>query len=247
MNLVAGGLGTAIAASGVSGLAAVILPPRSRAGVVGIGTAAAGVAGAVAGGAALSGQVWRSALPGLLPLGGVRIEVDALSGWFVLLVGGVAALVGVYTTGYAGRTGAGASSRTALAALPLFVAAMLIVPAAGSVSTLLLAWELMALSSLLLVMTEHTHGPAVRSAGRWYAAMTQAGFVVILLALVWAAAACGGESFAAIRHAAHGLPGTVREGCSCWPRAGSRPSQGWCRLIRGCRARTPRHLAMSRR
>jgi len=212
VNLVAGGLGAAIAASGVSGLAAVVLPPRWRAGLVGIGTAAAGVAGAVAGGAALSGQVWRSALPGVLPLAGVRIEVDALSGWFVLLVGGVAALVGVYAAGYAGRTGAGASSHTALAALPLFVAAMLVVPAAGSVSTLLLAWELMALSSLLLVMIEHTHGPAVRSAARWYAAMTQAGFVVILLALVWVAAACGGESFAAIRDAAHGLPGTVRGG-----------------------------------
>ncbi|MGH3392424.1 MAG: proton-conducting transporter membrane subunit, partial [Actinomadura sp.] len=210
MNLVAAGLGAAIATSGVSALGAAVLPPRWRAGVVGIGTAVTGVAGAVAGGAALSGAVWRSVLPGLLPLGGVRLEVDALSGWFLLLVGGVAALVGVYAAGYAGRTGVGASSRTALATLPLFIAAMLVVPAAGSVSTLLLAWELMALFSLLLVMSEHAHSEAVRSAAGWYAGMTQAGFVVILLALVWAAAACGGESFTAIRNAAHELPGAVR-------------------------------------
>lgn len=212
MNLVAGGLVAAVAASGASGLAAAVLPVRWRAGVAGIGTAVTGMAGAVAGAAALAGQVWRSALPGLLPLGGIRIEVDALSGWFLLLVGSVSVLVGVYAAGYAGQTGTGASSRTALAALPLFVAAMLVVPAAGSVSTLLLAWELMALSSLVLVMAEHAHSPAVRSAGRWYAAMTQAGFVVILLALVWVAAACGGESFAAIRHAAPGLSGVVRGG-----------------------------------
>jgi formate hydrogenlyase subunit 3/multisubunit Na+/H+ antiporter MnhD subunit len=233
VNLVAGGLGAAVAVAGVSGPAAAVLPRRWRAGVVGSGTAASGVAGAVAGGAALSGQAWRSALPGLLPLSGVRLEVDALSGWFLLLVGGVAALVGVYAAGYAGRSGTGASSRTALAALPLFVAAMLAVPAAGSVSTLLLAWELMALFSLMLVTSEHARGSAVRSAGRWYAVMTQAGFVVILLAMVWAAAACGGESFAAIRHAAPGLPGAVRggvfvlAGAGFTAKAGMVPAHPW--------------------
>lgn len=246
MNLVACGLSAAVAVSGASTLGAVVLAPRWRAGVVGIGTAAAGAAGAVAGGAAVSGQIWWSVLPGLLPLSGVRLEVDALSGWFLLLVGGVAALVGVYTAGYAGRSGDGASSRAALAALPLFVAAMLVVPAAGSVSTLLFAWELMALSSLLLVMAEHAHALAVRSAGRWYAVMTQAGFVVILLALVWAAAACGGESFAVIRHAAPGLSGTVRGGvfvlgaAGFGAKAGMVPAHPW---LPRAHAEAPSHVS----
>ena len=43
-----------------------------------------------------------------------------------------------------------------LAVLPLFVAAMLLVPAAGSVTTFLLAWELMAIASLVLVLADHT-------------------------------------------------------------------------------------------
>lgn len=102
MSLVAGGPGAAIAASGISEPAAavlpprsraaaavppprsraagVVLPPRSRAGVAGLGSAAAGVAGAVAGGTALSGQARRSAPSGLLPPAGVGIEVDALAG-----------------------------------------------------------------------------------------------------------------------------------------------------------------------
>jgi formate hydrogenlyase subunit 3/multisubunit Na+/H+ antiporter MnhD subunit len=88
--------------------------------------------------------------------------------------------------------------------LPVFVASMFLVPAAGSVSTFLLAWELMAVTSLLLVLSEHRHSPAVRTAGLWYAAMTQAGFVVILLGLAWLASAAGGESFVAIRAAATG-------------------------------------------
>ncbi|MEV0402070.1 proton-conducting transporter membrane subunit [Actinoallomurus sp. NPDC050550] len=245
MNLIASGLGAAVAASGASGVAAV-LPARWRAGAVGIGTSVAGVAGVVAGAAALSGRVWRSVLPNLLPLGGVRIEVDALSGWFLLVVGGVAALVGVYTAGYAGRTGTGASSRTALAALPLFVAAMLVVPVAGSVSTLLLAWELMALFSLLLVMTEHAHGSEVRSAGRWYAAMTQAGFVTILFALVWAAAACGGESFTAIRQAAPGLPGVARGGVFVLAAAGFAAKAGMVPLhpwLPRAHAEAPSHVS----
>jgi hydrogenase-4 component B len=246
VNLVAGGLGVAAAGSGASALAAVALAPRWRAGVVGIGTTVTGMAGTVAGGAALSGQVWRSVLPGLLPLGGVRVEVDALSGWFLLLVGGVAALVGVYTAGYAGRSGTGASSRTALAALPLFVAAMLMVPAAGGVSTLLLAWELMALTSLVLVVAEHAHSPAVLSAGRWYAAMTQAGFLVILLALVWVSAAGGGESFGAIRHAAPGLPGAVRGGvfvlaaAGFAAKAGMVPAHPW---LPRAHAEAPSHVS----
>jgi hydrogenase-4 component B len=246
VNLIAGGLGVTVAGAGVSGLAAAVLPSRWRAGVVGVGTAVTGVAGAVAGGAALSGQAWGSLLQGLLPLGGARIEVDALSGWFLLLVGAVAALAGVYTAGYAGRSGSGTSSRTASAMLPLFVAAMLVVPAAGSVSTLLFAWELMALSSLLLVMTEHAHGSAVRSAGRWYAGMTQAGFVAILFALVWVAAACGGESFAAIRHAAPGLPGAVRGGVFVLAAAGFAAKAGMVPLhpwLPRAHAEAPSHVS----
>ena len=47
------------------------------------------------------------------------------------------------------------------AVLPLFVLAMLLVPVAASVGTLLLCWELMALTSLLLVIAEHRSRPEV--------------------------------------------------------------------------------------
>jgi hypothetical protein len=79
--------------------------------------------------------------------------------------------------------------------LPLFVAAMLLVPAAGSVTTFLLAWELMAIASLVLVLAEHTR-PEVRSAGLFYAVMTQLGFVAILIGLMVLSAAGGANRFA---------------------------------------------------
>ena len=77
----------------------------------------------------------------------------------------------------------------------MFVAAMLLVPAAGSVTTFLLAWELMAIASLVLVLAEHTR-PEVRSAGLLYAVMTQLGFVAILIGLMVLSAAGGADRFA---------------------------------------------------
>jgi len=92
--------------------------------------------------------------------------------------------------------------------LPLFVAAMLLVPAAGSVTTFLLAWELMSGASLVLVMAKHKR-ETVRSAGVFYAVMTQLGFAAILAALVVLSAAGGGDAFDTIAAHANDLsPGT---------------------------------------
>jgi len=72
----------------------------------------------------------------------------------------------------------------------MFVAAMLLVPAAGSVTTFLLAWELMAVASLVLVLAGHTRAQ-VRPAALVYAVMTQLGFAAILVGLMVLSAAGG--------------------------------------------------------
>ena len=107
-------------------------------------------------------------------------------------------------------TGTGAASRTTQAMLPIFVASMLLVPAAANITTFLMLWELMALSSLALVLSEHRDRPAVREAGLWYAAMTQAGLIAILLGLVVFAAGAGGESFTTLREGAANLSPATR-------------------------------------
>jgi formate hydrogenlyase subunit 3/multisubunit Na+/H+ antiporter MnhD subunit len=190
-------------------LAGLIVPPSRRPQFVGVLLAALGGCGVWAGAAALAGYTWRADLPDLLPLAGIRLTVDGLSGWFLLLVGAVTATVGVYTIGYAGRDGRGSGSRSAMTVLPVFAASMLLVPAADSVPSFLAVWELMAVSSLLLVMTEHRDSDQVRTAAVWYAAMTQAGFVAILLGLLWLATAIGTD-FAAIRVGSGELSPTVK-------------------------------------
>src|SRR5690606_26702576 len=119
-------------------------------------------------------------------LTGVRLALDPLGGAFLAVTGAVAACAAVYGIGY---TRHGSGGRVPQAATPLFVGAMLTVPAAASVGTFLLAWELMAITSLVLVLADHARRDRVREAGLWYAVMTHLGFVAILAGLVGFAAA----------------------------------------------------------
>jgi hydrogenase-4 component B len=206
VNLAAYGLGAAAAIALVTAAAAAALPGRHRPAVAGTGTALAGAAGLAGGAAAAGGQSFALAVPGVLPLSGASFAAGPLSGIFLAVTGAVGVAAGIYAIGYARHSGAG---RTASAVLPLFVVSMLGVPAAASVATLLACWELMALTSLLLVLTEHRRRPEVADAGRWYAVMTHLGFVCVLAGLMIFAAQAGGDSFTALRSAAGRMPAAV--------------------------------------
>ena len=144
----------------------------------------------------------------------------------------------VFRLGYDGH---GLSSRTASCVLPLFVTTLLLVPAAASVTTFLFLWELMAITSLLLVLVDHRRRPEVQVAGQWYAVMTQFGAAALLVGLVLLATHAGSQSFAAIAAA---VGRTCRPGCAtppscwCWSASGRRPA--WCRCTCGCPAPIPR-------
>ncbi|HKS48576.1 MAG TPA: proton-conducting transporter membrane subunit [Amycolatopsis sp.] len=198
MNVAQSGFGVAVALGALSGLVAVLVPARVRPGLVGAGTALAGLAGVLAGFAAMAGQSFTMTLPGLLPLSGISLRLDVLGGLFVAVTAGVAVAAGVYGIGY-GRHGL--ESRNVQGIFPLFVVTMLLVPAAASVGTFLMCWELMAGTSLLLVLAEHRRRRDVASAARWYAVMTHLGLMTILIGLLVFAAHAHDDSFAALRAA----------------------------------------------
>ncbi|GGK95628.1 proton-conducting transporter transmembrane domain-containing protein [Streptomyces flaveus] len=214
MSLIPAALATATVLGVAGAPAGLVLPPRVRGWVVGVLTAGVGVAGGTAGVAALGGSRWSAEVPGLLPLAGTHLAVDALSGLFMAVAGAVVAAVAVYGIGYVTGHGShgsyGLGSRGAQAVLPLFALSLLLVPAAASVSTFLLLWELMALTSLLLVLAEHRARPAVLQAGVWYAVMTHLGLVLLLAGLSVYAAQAGGETFAALRAGTAGISPTLR-------------------------------------
>lgn len=170
-----------------------MLSPRGSGSVLaGLLTSALGVAGVGIGLTGILGPPRSVQIGWLVPLVGVALQLDPLGGFFMALTGAVAVPVGVYSIGYARREHLGG---VVLSVLPLFVAAMLLVPGAASVSTFLLAWELMAATSLVLVAAEHSR-PPVRSAAVFYAVMTQLGFVAILLGLMLLSAAGAADRFA---------------------------------------------------
>jgi formate hydrogenlyase subunit 3/multisubunit Na+/H+ antiporter MnhD subunit len=207
MNLAAVGLASVGALAGLTSLGALVLPDRVRPGWVGVGGALTGAAAVLAGGAALAGQPVSVLLPWLLPLSGVAFALDPLGGFFVAVTGAVAVAASIYGISY--TRSPELRRRANQAVFPLFLAALVLVPAAAGVATLLLCWELMALTSLLLVLAEHRHRPAVAAAGRWYAVLTHLGFLAILAGLLVLAAHAPNDSFAALRAAARGLSPSV--------------------------------------
>ena len=112
------------------------------------------------------GSGWHVELPELLPLAGLAFAVDALSGWFLLLVGAVTGRRRRLHGRLRRRDGHGAGVRGALARAAAVHRGDAARAGGGSVPTLLSCWELMAVTSLLLVLTEHRHRPAVRTRRR---------------------------------------------------------------------------------
>jgi hydrogenase-4 component B len=143
----------------------------------------------------------------LLPLSGFSLMLDRFGALFVAVSAVVGICAMVFRLGYDGH---GLSSRTASSVLPLFVTTLLLVPSAASVTTFLFLWELMAVSSLLLVLVDHRRRPEVQAAAQWYAVMTQFGAAALLLGLVLLATRTGSQSFAAIAAGSAHLPSWVK-------------------------------------
>ena len=136
----------------------------------------------------------------VLPLTGVDLSLDPLSALFIATTSAVGLAASCYSIGYTKHS---VRSRTATALFPLFLTSLLLVPAAASVATFLVAWELMALTSMLLLLVDHRHRKAARDAYQWYASMTHLGAAAILIGFVLLATHAGGQSFSDIRsHAA---------------------------------------------
>ena len=143
----------------------------------------------------------------LLPLSGVDLTLDPLGATFVVVTSLVGVASCVYYIGYA-RAESG--SRLTMSMFMLFLFSLLLVPMASSVMTWMFAWELMALSSMLLITTEHRHHDAARQAALWYGVMTQLGASAILLGFLIMAGPAHGQTFSTLQHHANALTSLER-------------------------------------
>lgn len=201
MNAVVAGLVAQLVLAAVAVALAVATTGRRRNVLAGSACAALAAAGAATGGLVLAGRAGTLHLPSALPTSPLVLAPDRLGAVFIVVAGAVGVAASVYAIGYVHGPSA---SRTQWAALALFLLGMQLVPAAADAVTFLLAWELMAATSAVLVLADQARSPAARQAALWYAIMTHLSMVAILAGFAVLAAAAGGTGFATMQGAERG-------------------------------------------
>jgi hydrogenase-4 component B len=134
---------------------------------------------AVTAGVALAGGAETAVLPLGLPGLPFHLRLDALSAFFLLLLGSASAGISVFAAGYF-RQGEGTPPGVLCLLYHLFLAAMAMVMLADDAYVFMVMWELMALASFFLVTANHTI-PAIRRAGYLYLLIAHIGALAILL------------------------------------------------------------------
>lgn len=128
---------------------------------------------------ALGAPVQSLVLPLGLPDLPVHLRMDALSAFFLLLLGASSAGISIFAAGYF-RAGEGTAPGLLCLQYHVFLASMVLVLLADDAYGFMVAWETMALSSYFLVTTQHRI-PEIRRAGFLYLLIAHLGAIGILL------------------------------------------------------------------
>jgi hydrogenase-4 component B len=110
----------------------------------------------------------------------MHLRRDALSSFFLFLLGAASAGISMFAAGYF-RRGHGTSAGLLCLQYHLFLASMGFLLIADDAYAFMVAWETMALSSYFLVTTQHSL-PEIRRAGFLYLLIAHVGALAILLA-----------------------------------------------------------------
>jgi formate hydrogenlyase subunit 3/multisubunit Na+/H+ antiporter MnhD subunit len=159
--------------------------------------AALGLILAAVGGWALFEPASVRVLPLGLPDLPFHARLDALSAFFLLLLGGVAAGVSVFAAGYL-RADQGSAPGLVCLCYHVFLASMALVLVADDAYFFMVAWETMALSSFFLVTSDHRHA-AIRRAGYLYLLIAHIGAISILLCFGALQSGTGNYTFEGMR------------------------------------------------
>jgi hydrogenase-4 component B len=142
-----------------------------------------------------NGAEAKLALPFGLPWLGAHLRLDALSAFFLVVIGLGGGVTSLYAIGYGRHEH---EPQRVLPFYPAFIGAMALVVLADDTFTFLISWEVMSLLSWALVLTHHRDA-ATREAGFVYLTMAGFGTMALLLAFGLMAGPDGGYAFEAIR------------------------------------------------
>jgi formate hydrogenlyase subunit 3/multisubunit Na+/H+ antiporter MnhD subunit len=164
--------------------------------LIGAGGALAGCGVAFAGAlrALLAGGAESLRLPWAAPLGGLHLQLDALSALFLLPVLGLSGIAAVYGAEYLRGPLRPRAIGFSWFCYNLLIASMALVIVAADGVLFLVAWEVMALSSFFLVAFEHER-PEVREAAWTYLIASHLGTAFIVAFFMILGARAGSFDF----------------------------------------------------
>ncbi len=192
-------------------LATLLLVPFLSAKGKGVATIATVAACALIGGflavRALMGDETEFILPGTLVTGEIPFRIDALSGWFIIVINFTMITGGVYGLQYMKAYREQSANITLHCIAYLLVQSMLnVICAVQNSLVFLFAWEIMAVSAFLLVIFEHQKQDVIK-AGINYLIQSHVAMVFLTVGFIWVAYRMDSFDFKAIAAFSTTIPG----------------------------------------
>jgi hydrogenase-4 component B len=138
----------------------------------------------------------------------LSFRIDSLAAFFIVIIGVVSACAAVYSMSYIEHYGNTARAHVLISQMSVFILSMAAVVASANTFGFLFFWEIMSLSSFLLVMFEREAGETPK-AGLFYFIMTQLGTAFLFAAFLMLFRATGSFDIAAASGISAGLKGTM--------------------------------------
>lgn len=130
--------------------------------------------------------------------GDIPLRIDALSSWFILIINFTSITGVLYGTGYLKTTSGSASLLTFHWILYIiFQTSMILVTIVQHSIVFIVVWELMSLSSFLLILFDYTN-PKVIKAGMNYLVQMHISVILLTVAFIWVYALTGTFDFKGI-------------------------------------------------
>ena len=137
----------------------------------------------------------RFPLPWFLGDASFSFVLDPLSQWFLFIIGLIGIPVALFTPGYLRHLATRIPTGLVWGGIALLFLSMVGVVLAGNALVFLVAWEVMAISSFMLVASDHTK-QQIRHAALVYFGATRAGTGFLMLGFLWMHQLTGSWTFA---------------------------------------------------
>jgi hydrogenase-4 component B len=147
----------------------------------------------------LTGQPFDLTLQGSLVTGDIRLQIDALSAWFMLIINFAFLTGGLYGLFYMNAYSNQPNNLSLHGILfVLLYAALISLCALQNSIAFLIAWEIMALSAFLSILFEHEKTATVK-AGINYLIQSHVSILFLTIGFIWVASKTGSYDFSAIQ------------------------------------------------